>query len=193
MIDTQGKLLVAPPGMPDWRFQKTVLYVWKHDVSGAAGVIINKKCNHPTFDHVCQEGGIEKQSVDMDPPVYYGGPILTNIIGILHSKDFMMPSTNTNKNHPLGFTLDRRMLELIAQGKGPKQKLVTLGMSNWDAGQLENEIDGMPPKIPSMSWLILPYDEKIVFGPQQEDLWEICVSRAIQNKTTEFTNKYFKS
>ena len=44
MIDTQGKLLVAPPGMSDWRFQKTVVYVWRHDVSGAAGVIINKKC-----------------------------------------------------------------------------------------------------------------------------------------------------
>ena len=42
MTDTQGKLLVAPPGMPDWRFQKTVVYMWRHDVSGAAGVVINK-------------------------------------------------------------------------------------------------------------------------------------------------------
>ena len=42
MIDTQGKLLVAPPGMPDWRFQKTVVYIWRHDVSGACGVIMKK-------------------------------------------------------------------------------------------------------------------------------------------------------
>ena len=49
MTDTQGKFLVAPPNMPDWRFQKTVIYMWKHDISGAGGVIINKKCNHQTL------------------------------------------------------------------------------------------------------------------------------------------------
>jgi hypothetical protein len=43
-----------------------------------------------------------------------------------------------------------------------------------------------------MSWLILPYDEKIVFGPQPTDLWEMCVSRAVENKTTEITDKIFK-
>ena len=53
MTDTQGKLLVAPPNMPDWRFQKTVVYMWRHDVTGAGGVIINKKCNHPSFSHIC--------------------------------------------------------------------------------------------------------------------------------------------
>ena len=47
MIDTQGKLLVAPPNMPDWRFQKTVIYMWRHDVSGAAGVVVNKKWTNP--------------------------------------------------------------------------------------------------------------------------------------------------
>ena len=43
MIDTQGKLLIAPPNMPDPRFRKTVVYIWRHDVSGAAGVVINKR------------------------------------------------------------------------------------------------------------------------------------------------------
>ena len=47
MIDTQGKLLVAPPNMTDWRFQKSVVYIWKHDVSGAAGCIINKRVKNP--------------------------------------------------------------------------------------------------------------------------------------------------
>ena len=34
MIDAQGKLLIAPPGMPDARFRKTVVFIWRHDVSG---------------------------------------------------------------------------------------------------------------------------------------------------------------
>ena len=45
MNDAQGKLLIAPPRLPDWRFQKSVVYMWKHDIGGASGVIINKKCN----------------------------------------------------------------------------------------------------------------------------------------------------
>jgi len=84
-------------------------------------------------------------------------------------------------------------LELVAQGKGPKKSLITLGLANWDQGQLEGELDPVPPKPQTMSWLVLPYDEKIVFGPQTEDLWEECVNRAVQNKTAEITNKIFKS
>ena len=47
-----------------------------------------------------------------------------------------------------------------------------------------------------MSWLILDYDEKIVFGQLEEDkpdeLWEECVSKAVRKKTQEITEKVFK-
>ena len=191
MIDTQGKLLVAPPGMPDWRFKKSVIYMWRHDVSGAAGVIINKKCTHPDFQHVCTEGGVDRDP-NVNPPVYYGGPVLTNIIGVLHSKEYSLGTTNTDKIQPLGFTLDKIILDTIAKGGGPKQKIITLGLSQWEAGQLESELEPEPPKPKSLSWLILPYDEKIIFGPQPQDLWEMCVSRAIENKTKEVLSQKFK-
>ena len=191
MIDTQGKLLVAPPGMPDWRFQKTVVYMWRHDVSGAAGVIINKPCTHPTFTHVCKEGGVARKD-GVDPQIFYGGPVLNNLIGVLHSKDFMLGSTNTDKVQPLAFTLDKKILDIIAQGDGPKEKLITLGMSNWEQGQLEAELDATAPRKANMSWLVIPYDYELVFGPKREDMWEMCVSRAVQNTTTELTNKIFK-
>ena len=139
----------------------------------------------------CSEGMITKNK-DVNLPVYYGGPILTNIIGILHSKEMTLGSSNTDKDQPLAFTLDKKMLEIVAQGGGPKQKLITLGLANWDSGQLEGELDPQPPKPKSLSWLVLPYDEKIVFGPQTEDLWEECVNRAVQNKTAEITSKIFK-
>ena len=192
MSDIQGKLLVAPPNMPDWRFQKTVLYVWRHDITGAAAVIINKKCNHPDFRHICEEGRIDR-NLQINPPIYYGGPILNNLIGVLHSKDFQLGSSNVNKLYPLAFTLDRKMLEVIAQGGGPKQKLIIMGMANWEAQQLEDEIDAIPPRKPAMSWLVVPCDEKLIFGPQPIDLWDMCVSRAVENKTKEITNKIFKN
>ena len=191
MTDTQGKLLVAPPNMPDWRFQKSVVYMWRHDVSGAAGVIINKKCTHPNFEHVCTEGGITKNP-EVKLPVYYGGPVLTNIIGVLHSKDLQLGSSNTT-NQPLAFTLDRKMLEMIAVGGGPKQKLVTLGMANWETGQLEAELDPVPPRPKTMSWLIIPYDNDIIFNTKPEEIWELCVNRAVADKTKEITSKVFKA
>ena len=145
MIDTQGKLLVAPPNMPDWRFRKSVVYMWRHDVSGAAGVIINKKCEKPTFEHVCQEGSISRNQ-QVNPTIYYGGPVLTNIIGVLHSTEYKIKSTNMTAEGKVGFTLDRKILEDIAMSGGPLNKIVTLGMANWDAGQLEEEIEPRPSK-----------------------------------------------
>ena len=197
MIDTQGKILVAPPSMPDPRFRKTVVYIWRHDVSGAAGVILNKRCKKPTFKHVCEESGLSRKET-VNPPVHWGGPVLNNIVGVLHSTDFVLPSTNTltamGTDGPIGFTLDRQMLEIIAGGKGPLNRLVTLGMANWDSGQLEEELEH--PRNPAMSWLILDYDEKIVFGQLEDDkpdeLWEECVSKAVRKKTQEITEKVFK-
>ena len=190
MNDAQGKLLIAPPKLPDWRFQKSVVYMWKHDIGGASGVIINKKCNHPDFKHVCQEGGLNR-NLKVNPPIWYGGPVLTNIIGVLHTLDFTLKSTNLVKKD-LGFTLDRKMLECIAQGGGPKQYLITLGLSNWEPGQLENELDGLPPKSPAFSWLSLDYSNELIFGPKREDFWDSCVSRTIENKTKELSSKIFK-
>ena len=191
MIDTQGQLLVAPPNMPDWRFQKSVIYIWKHDVTGASGIIVNKKCQHPNFKHVCQEGGI-KMTSDIDAPVYYGGPVLTNVVGVLHSKDKLLASSNHVQQQDIAFTLDRQMLLDIAAGHGPQQRMITLGMATWDGGQLEAEFEAVPPRPKSMSWLVLDYDPSIVFGPQPKDLWEMCVSKAISNKTKEITGKIFK-
>ena len=193
MIDTQGKLLIAPPNMPDPRFAKTVIYIWRHDVSGAAGVMINKKCQQPDFKHICNEGIIHRLP-KVNHPVYYGGPVLTNVVGVLHSTDFVLSSTNELVDSKVGFTLDRKILEVIARGDGPKNKLITLGMANWTTGQLEEELEH--PRNPAMSWLIMDYDEKFVFGQLDEDkpddLWERSVSEAIRAKTREITSKIFE-
>ena len=106
----------------------------------------------------------------------------------------IITSTNTLTQDKVGFTLDRKMLEVIAKGQGPKNKLITLGLANWTTGQLEEELEH--PRNPAMSWLIMDYDEKFVFGQldddKADDLWENCVSQAIRKKTKEITGKIFK-
>ena len=127
--------------------------------------------------------------------MYYGGPILNNVVGVLHSTEYSLPTTNTLIEGSVGFTLDSKILMDVAQGRGPLNTMITLGMANWNASQLEEEMEH--PHAPQMSWLMLDYDEKMVFGQLEDakpdDIWEDCVTRAIKNKTAEITAKLFQN
>ena len=191
MIKLQGKLLVAPPRLPDWRFQKSVVYLWKQDQTGASGIIINKKCSHPTFEMVCKDGNIHRKP-EINPNIYYGGPVLTNLLGCLHSIDYKIRSTNVAKNS-LGYTMDKKILEDIAQSKGPKSYIIMMGMASWMAGQLEAEIDANPPRSPLFSWIVLDYNSELIFGDTKPNsLWELCVQKAIEEKSRSIVDKVFK-
>jgi putative transcriptional regulator len=188
-----GKILVAPPKMGDWRFAKTVLYMWKHDVSGAAGVVINKKMESPTFKRVCNEAGIHKLE-NVNPLIYYGGPVMDNLIGVLHTIDYTLASTNFKKKRGIGYTLDRKIVEDIASGKAkPKSYAICMGIATWDAGQLEAELECEPPRMPGSAWLPLEYDPEIVFNGGDDGIWEECLNRAIKQTTSKFSNKFFNN
>ena len=48
-----------------------------------------------------------------------------------------------------------------------------------------------------MSWLLMDYDEKLVFGQaddvKSDEIWEECLTKAVRNKTAEITSKIFKN
>jgi putative transcriptional regulator len=56
------------------------------------------------------------------------------------------------------------ILKAIAQGAGPKQRLLALGYSGWGAGQLDAEIK-------ANGWLSVPADEELVFGADLDGKW----------------------
>ena len=191
MSNVLGKLLIAPPKMLDWRFSKAVIYMWKHDVSGAGGIIINKIIDHPSFQLICRDSNIT-QNPKINPRMYYGGPVLTNLLGCLHSTDYKSVTTEPEQNS-VGFTLDKKILDDIAQNKGPKNYVITMGMASWMPGQLESEIDGDLPRLPGTSWLVLEYDPQLVFGAKTKDFWEKCVQRSIETKSKEIVDKAFST
>jgi putative transcriptional regulator len=185
-----GKLLVAPPKMVDWRFARSVVYVWKHDVSGAGGIIINKKLQAPSFQRICHEGDINRLK-SVNPPIFYGGPIMPSVVGCLHSLDYKLPTTNITP-HEVGFTLDKRIIQDIAMNKGPSRFLVTVGVSSWNAGQLDDEIKYLPPRQKTGSWLHLEHNDTDIFDSNTETLWNECVGQCVVNATKKITNKVFK-
>ena len=46
----QGKLLLATPGMKDFRFEKAVILVCSHNSEGAMGIIVNKLTKDLNFN-----------------------------------------------------------------------------------------------------------------------------------------------
>jgi putative transcriptional regulator len=56
----------------------------------------------------------------------------------------------------ISLTASKDILSDIAVGNGPKDALITLGFSSWDAGQLEEELK-------QNSWLTIPADSAIIF------------------------------
>ncbi len=54
-----GRFLVAAPSMPDEKFQKSVVFVCKHDDDGALGIIVNNKVDDlPEGETLLIEGGM---------------------------------------------------------------------------------------------------------------------------------------
>ncbi|MBM3566167.1 MAG: hypothetical protein FJX42_08655, partial [Alphaproteobacteria bacterium] len=66
------------------------------------------------------------------------------------------------KRVALTATID--ILKAIAQGGGPRQKLLALGYAGWGAGQLDAEIL-------ANGWLSVPADDELVFGGDLDGKW----------------------
>ena len=155
-----GKILVAPPKMGDWRFAKTVLYLWKHDVSGAAGVILNKTMTAPTFKRVCTEAKV-KRLEEVNPQMYYGGPIMDNLIGVLHTTDYIIASTNMKKSSDIGYTLDKKNHQRFDKKKDEAFKLPDEGFVI-NLKSLTKEYDEFAKQNSFKRNLTLPYICKVI-------------------------------
>lgn len=184
----EGKLLVAPPMMRDWRFYKSVVYLWNHDSTGATGIIINKPLEFPKFRDICSEAEVIVGE-GINPTVFYGGPIMENTVGCLHTKDYCLNSSN-GLYGPLNFTFDRQIINDIALGKGPEQYIITMGVASWQAGQLEQEIEALPPRSKSESWLVLDYDPNLIWLGDQNELWNACVNMSVAQQSKEYVSKF---
>src|SRR5215471_5700192 len=68
-----GRFLVAAPSMPDERFQKSVVFICKHDDDGALGIIVNNKVDDLPLGQVYKQLGIEVPDASAERPVLFGG------------------------------------------------------------------------------------------------------------------------
>ncbi|GAA0531487.1 putative transcriptional regulator [Rhizomicrobium palustre] len=166
----EGKLLIAMPGMPDPRFEKSVIFICAHSAKGAMGLIVNKPIEGLAFGEL-----MEKFEIPVSPglaamPILFGGPVNMGRGFVLHSADYGTEEDTLTITSDIALTATTDILQAIADGSGPSKSLLALGYAGWSPGQIENEIL-------ANGWIHCDADPKLVFETGHEAIWETAIAK----------------
>ena len=158
--------LIATEKMKDNRFEKTVIVMLENDKDGAWGLVINKPIGllpiALLIDPSLNTSEEREELYKVNIPVFWGGPVETKKIFILHSKEYQ--SDNTSNYGSISISQDYNILFDIAENKGPEKSLVIFGYSGWGSGQLEGEME-------RDHWILSDIDLDITFDQESNTKW----------------------
>lgn len=164
-----GRFLVAAPSMPDERFQKSVIFLCKHDDDGALGIIVNNKVDDLPLGQVYKQLGIEVPAPVAQTPVLLGGPVETSRGLVLHSADYKRDETLVIEGGT-ALTASLEILKDMAGGSGPQHAWLALGHSGWAPGQLDREMQ-------DNAWLVVDGDLDLLFDADLGGKWQRALDR----------------
>ncbi|MFN3700959.1 MAG: YqgE/AlgH family protein [Alphaproteobacteria bacterium] len=167
-----GKLLIAMPGMGDFRFHKSVIYICAHDAQGAMGLIVNQPLPGLEFSELLEQleilKGREQDQIKIpDITVMHGGPVEGARGFLLHSNDFVRKDTvKVDEQFFVTGTLDALRDAVVETA--PEKSLFILGYAGWTSGQLDQELQ-------QNAWLVADGNPDIVFNPDPDVKWDMAV------------------
>jgi len=164
-----GRFLVATPEMPDPRFVQTVIYMLRHDATGAMGLVVNRPMVRGPIGELLKGFGAESEGAEGEVLVHLGGPVDVRQGFVLHSDDYLLSGSEVVADG-IAVTADVEMLRLVGQGKGPRHALFLLGYAGWAPGQLEGEIR-------ANGWFTIPGDKALLFGGGADKMWQRAMAR----------------
>lgn len=164
-----GKLLVALPGMPDPRFEKTVIFMCAHSDAGAMGLIVNKPFEGLSFREMVAKLDVPVTADTPDPPILFGGPVGTGQGFVLHTAEYTSSQATMPVTSEISLTATIDILRAIAEGRGPLKSLFALGYAGWGPGQIEGELG-------SNGWIPCDADQRIVFGTDCDAKWKAALA-----------------
>lgn len=164
-----GKLLIALPGMPDKRFEKSVIFVCAHSEQGAMGLIVNKPFEGLSFRELVERLDVRITANAPEPPVLFGGPVGTGQGFVLHTSDFGGGEATIAVTSEISLTATIDILRAIAEGRGPEKALFALGYAGWGPGQIEGELS-------SNGWIHCDAKKAILFDIDCDDKWRAALA-----------------
>ena len=169
-LDLTGKILIAMPGMPDPRFEHSVVFMCAHSDEGAMGLIVNKPSEEIRFGALLEQLSIDAAADVKELEVYFGGPVELGRGFVLHSPDFTSDMNTLEVDAQFSMTATLDVLEMIANGDGPTRRMVILGYAGWGPGQLEDEIA-------ANGWLTCDASPDLVFDRDDSGKWEAALKK----------------
>ena len=165
-----GQLLVATPNLIDPNFSKSVVLMVEHDSGGAFGLIVNRLYGSGPLKDLIIGLGFDAKTAEGDVSVRFGGPVERGQVFIVHGSDYEI--SDTIKIGPgVSVTNHSQIIEDLAAGAGPQDRMVVLGYAGWSAGQLDSEFA-------RGDWISMSVDKDIVFLRDIDAIWERARARA---------------
>lgn len=158
----RNQFLIAMPSLQDGYFAQTVTYICEHTEEGAMGLVINQPLDL-TLEQMLRQLDLELATDEGGQRIFRGGPVQPEHGFVLHPAGHEWNGTR-NLDGDLALTTSRDILEAIARGEGPRQRLIALGYAGWGPGQLESEIA-------ENSWLVAPAKHTILFSLPPNQRW----------------------
>ena len=160
MKTLKNKILISMPSMTDPLFEKSIVYLFEHDIDGAIGLIINKHFNSLKFNLSFKQKNFQKQASDKE--VLFGGPVKPETGIVLH-ENLGENSNSTPLTKTLFFSSDKDILQIIGTTKNIQHRVI-FGHSAWDSGQLENELK-------NGDWIAKSINNAFIFNKKLENMW----------------------
>ena len=167
----EGQILIAMPTMPDPKFSQAVLFLCAHSERGAMGLVLNKLVNNITFIDLLRQLRIRPETRRVPGiQVQFGGPVETGRGFVLHTPDYSAGDATVRVGNNVGLTATVDVLKAMADGVGPREKMLALGYAGWGTGQLESEIQ-------HNGWLTCPADDYLLFGQNLQGKWDYAIRK----------------
>jgi len=136
LLPCKGSLLISAPFLQDVYFQRSVVLLVDHSLTGSMGFVLNKKT-----DLVINEFFSELRELPKIP-IYLGGPISSNRLFFIHTLGEFVPRSIEIADG-LYFDGDFETLKqyIIHASPATDKAKFFLGYSSWNEGQLSDEIE----------------------------------------------------
>ena len=162
MDSARGQLLIAGPGLVDPNFWRTVVLIVEHSDEGALGLVLNR----PSETTVGEAVSELQQLLDVDDPLYVGGPVQPSSLIVLAEFDDAGDAALLAFDD-VGVLATGASLEDPA---GVRRGRAFVGHAGWGPGQLDAEIE-------RGDWILEPALREDAFADQPTELWQSVLTR----------------
>jgi putative transcriptional regulator len=162
MESTQGQLLIAGPSLLDSNFFRTVVLMIEHSDEGALGLVLNRPSQTTVGEAVAEL----EQLLDLDDPLFIGGPVQPSSLIVLAEFDEAGDAALLAFDD-VGVLATGASLEDPA---GVRRGRAFVGHAGWGPGQLDAEIE-------RGDWILEPALREDAFADQPTELWQSVLTR----------------